>query len=1177
VDSVIPAPVAGTPLLQDLFEAAPDGVLVVRPDGVVVEANPEAAVVFGYERDRLASERIEDLVPDAGRPIQALVKVAEPSAASVRRLGGRRELTGRRADGTEFAVDVALAPFRSGDETFVCVVVTDVSRRRAAEDRSRALAELSAVLSATARVDEIADLVVERAASILAADDAGLVVREGDELVLVRRSVNRIAADHPNARRIPLDARGAVAAAVRTGQPFLPRIDGAAPARSAPGSGALGFEVALPLIATGPTLGALGLSFPEERTLAPADVPFLELLARTCAQALDRARLYEAERKARARATALARLSTAVAEARTVDEVAQVLLDEAYATSSAQVVALARHDAEAGEFELLGMRSGSRRIDARARWPWSLASPARDVVETGERVLVDRAAYVARYPEVAAIADPLDIEAYLALPLTVGGTAIGSIAFSFVASPVFEDDDIAHLQALADAGAQAMERARVLEVDRLAREQADADRRFADEAAEVLSGSLRPHDAAAALAALVVPRYADWCAIDLGDETGRIRDTLIVHPDPAKVALGYRLRDRWPVPPDAPSGPPAILRNGQPEFMEAVPADYASAIEDPELRAIMAGLGIVSYVAVPIRARGRTLGALSGFMAESGRRFTDNDLHRLLDVGRRAGVAFDTAMLYEAVVRVAEDERRARERADALTRLNAAVAEARSTEEVAGLLLRELVAATSARAGSVVLADGPEFVEIASVAGDPPIRGLPRFRRDVASPAADVLRTGDVLQLARAAYLERYPELGAPDGEALATIIVVPLVIGAARVGAATLLFADERELAGPEVSHLRGLADGGAQALERARLADTERRARATLDQVLRQLPAAIVVAEPSGDLVYVNEHVEALLRGSGPPRIDSFGVPAFDGDGEPYAADDYPLSRSLRRGEVVVDEEMELERYDGSRVTVLASSSPVLGDDGSILGAVVVMTDITPRKQVEAAREAFIGGLSHELRTPITAIYGNAAILRARLESLSRPAVEGIVDDIATEADRMRRIVEDLLMLARVERGIGLDGPEPILLQHRIRAIVERVARRWPKVSFDARVQPDLPPVRGDDTYIERTLENLLDNAAKYGEKEVRVSATWEGGDEVLVQVVDDGPGVDPSESGAIFEVFYRSKRDARRATGAGIGLFLVRALVSAMGGSVSVANAPSGGAAFTLHLPVFREEQS
>ena len=1168
MDTAIPTRPAGTFLFQDFFEAHPNGVLLVRSDGSIAHANGRAAAIFGYQPTELIGRPVEDLVPEASREIHRDLRVIAARKGIPRPMGDARSLPARRRDGSSFPIEVGLASFTSEGETLICAVVSDVSERIAAERRSRGLTELSAALSATARVDEIAELVVHRVAAILGARDVGLVLREGDQLVLVRRSRSDHALTEPI--REGVDVPGAVAAAARTGQPILPV------GTARPQLGAFGFEWALPLLAAGGILGSIGISFETTREIGAADVPFLELLARTSAQALERARLYEAERRSRARAGALARLSAAVADAQTVEQVADLLLDEAYASSGARVVALARLDEPAGEFELIGIRSGDRQVPSHGRWPATLRSAAKDVVESGTHVLVDQAGYRARYPEVSEISDPSDLAAYLALPLTVAGRAVGSIAFTFDTPPIFEEDDIGHLQAIADAGAQAMERARVLEADRRARIAAEDDRRFADEAAEVLSGTLRPRDAAAALAALVVPTYADWCAVDLGDETGRIRDTVIVHRDPDKVALGYRLRERMGPKPDDPTGPPAILRNGQHEFIETIPPDYANAIPDSELARIVGGLAITSYLAVPIRARNRTLGVLSVFMAESGRRFTSADLHRMLDLGRRAGVAFDNATLYEAVVRVAEDERRARERADALTRLSAAVAEARGTEEVAGLLLRELVAATGARAASVVLLEGPDFVETASVVGEPRIVGLQRFPRSEPSPAAHVLESHDVLVLSAAEFRERFPALGGPDGGPWSTMVTLPLVIGATPVGAAALLFEDDRELGAADISHLRGLADGGAQALERARLADTERRARATLDEVLRQLPAAILVAEPSGEVVYVNEHVRTLLRGIGRLRVEEFGVSARRPDGTTYEAEDYPLARSLATGEIVVDEEMELVRFDGTSVTVLASSSPVRGDDGSILAAVVVMSDISSRKEVEAAREAFIGGLSHELRTPITSIFGNAALLRRRRETMSAAAVEELVDDIAAEADRMRRIVEDLLMLARVERGIGLDGPEPVLLQHRIRAVVDRVAARWPTVHFEMQIEPDLPPIRGDDTYVERSLENLVDNAAKYGESTVRVTARWEG-DAVVVGVIDDGPGVDPSESEAIFGVFYRSKRDAQRAAGAGIGLFLVRALVSAMGGTVRVSAAATRGAVFTITLPIFREDQA
>ena len=141
----------------------------------------------------------------------------------------------------------------------------------------------------------------------------------------------------------------------------------------------------------------------------------------------------------------------------------------------------------------------------------------------------------------------------------------------------------------------------------------------------------------------------------------------------------------------------------------------------------------------------------------------------------------------------------------------------------------------------------------------------------------------------------------------------------------------------------------------------------------------------------------------------------------------------------------------------------------------------------------------------------------------------------------------------------------------------IVERAVaaerERWPNHRFELEMEPNLPTVAGEETYVEQVIRNLLTNAAKYGGEAstVRVRVSAEPG-EVAVRVIDEGPGVDPAEIEKLFEVFYRSADAPRRASGSGIGLFVCRELVHAMGGRTWGRNGDDRGAEFGFSLPAF-----
>jgi PAS domain S-box-containing protein len=179
------------------------------------------------------------------------------------------------------------------------------------------------------------------------------------------------------------------------------------------------------------------------------------------------------------------------------------------------------------------------------------------------------------------------------------------------------------------------------------------------EASEILTSSLDYQAALTSLARLVVPRLADWCAIDMLEEDGSITQLAVTHKDPEKGTWGRELRRRYPPDPDSPQGVPRVLRSGKPEFYREVTDEaLVAAARDAEHLRIMREVGFTSVMILPLVARGRTLGAITLVRAESGRRYEAGDLAVAEDLARRAALAVDNARLYgEAQREIAERER----------------------------------------------------------------------------------------------------------------------------------------------------------------------------------------------------------------------------------------------------------------------------------------------------------------------------------------------------------------------------------------------------------------------------------------------------------------------------------------------------------------------------------------
>jgi protein-histidine pros-kinase len=268
----------------------------------------------------------------------------------------------------------------------------------------------------------------------------------------------------------------------------------------------------------------------------------------------------------------------------------------------------------------------------------------------------------------------------------------------------------------------------------------------------------------------------------------------------------------------------------------------------------------------------------------------------------------------------------------------------------------------------------------------------------------------------------------------------------------------------------------------------------------------------------------------------------------------------------------ELVAARADGSTFPVEIALSPFESD--GVLLTIAVVTDITERRATEEVRDTFLGILSHELRTPVTSIYGGTQLLLTR-PNLSADAGREILTDVAAEAERLNRMIENLLVLARVERGADLTTPQPILIRRVVPSLIDLERSLWPGVDFRYEVDTAPVVVAADSDSLAQIVRNLLSNAAKYagnaGPVEVSVVAT---GSDVALVVRDHGPGISDAEAERLFELYYRAEATARQAPGAGIGLFVSRKLAEAMGGRLTARPCPDGGAEFRLTLPAYAD---
>ncbi len=350
----------------------------------------------------------------------------------------------------------------------------------------------------------------------------------------------------------------------------------------------------------------------------------------------------------------------------------------------------------------------------------------------------------------------------------------------------------------------------------------------------------------------------------------------------------------------------------------------------------------------------------------------------------------------------------------------------------------------------------------------------------------------------------------------------------------------------------------------DEARLAElirSERARSAELNAIIGAIGEGIVVVDRDGLISLANRTARRLLGSIEGVNLDAV-IARFE-----RSAD---MAERLAAGPV----QARLAGAEGRWLEISAYPVEAPGDGAG--GTILVIRDVTVARERDQARDAFIGMLSHELRTPVTTIYAGAKLL-ARDGGLESGTRAEIFEDIHGEAERLHRLVEDVVALTRFGEGALDFATEPVLLQRVLPAVVRSEEGRWPGGEFELQLQPDLPPVTGDATYVEQVVRNLLANAMKYGGPNSRATvAAEEAAGEVQVRVLDQGPGFPGDEADRLFELYYRSPAIARKVSGSGIGLFVCARLIDAMGGRVWASNRDEGGAEFGFALRAMAEER-
>ncbi|MEL7059817.1 MAG: ATP-binding protein [Acidobacteriota bacterium] len=340
-------------------------------------------------------------------------------------------------------------------------------------------------------------------------------------------------------------------------------------------------------------------------------------------------------------------------------------------------------------------------------------------------------------------------------------------------------------------------------------------------------------------------------------------------------------------------------------------------------------------------------------------------------------------------------------------------------------------------------------------------------------------------------------------------------------------------------------------------------------LSAILASMVEGVVAVDRDERVVHMNAVAGRLLKVD-PRRVSSHPIWEITRIHEVSQV----LSESMERRALV---EREI-RLAGSPDRILRLASSPLETEQGLSGAVLMLDDVTQLRHLETMRRDFVANVSHELKTPITAIRGLAETL------IDDPDVDGetrgrFLGRVLVQVERMADLVNDLLSLARFESGASDLEPSPMDLRLPVRLSVRGLTTasetKGVQLHIDLPAEPVL--VDGEEEALRQAVSNLLDNAIKYAPAhsavEVRVlrDATH-----AMVEVEDHGPGIEPVHQARLFERFYRvDKARSRELGGTGLGLAIVKHIALAFGGEVSVDSQPGRGSIFRIRMPLAVEE--
>jgi K+-sensing histidine kinase KdpD len=272
----------------------------------------------------------------------------------------------------------------------------------------------------------------------------------------------------------------------------------------------------------------------------------------------------------------------------------------------------------------------------------------------------------------------------------------------------------------------------------------------------------------------------------------------------------------------------------------------------------------------------------------------------------------------------------------------------------------------------------------------------------------------------------------------------------------------------------------------------------------------------------------------------------------------------------------EGDLDRgRDNPSLPVGITYAALLSKEGHLLNIITTVRDITRFRQAEEMKSTFVSVVSHELKTPVALIKGYVGTLRRDDARWDRKIIDESLQVIEEEADRLSIYIENLLDATRLQANGFSIKKNDVQIAELIHHVVERLQTQTQKHTLTEDIPVPLPVILADETRLNQLLSNLVNNAIKYStEGRITISARLHG-ENIIICVSDGGRGIDPNDAPFVFDRFYRASEAVKKTKGAGLGLYLSKAIVEAHGGQIWIDPEYHQGARICFCLPISTEQ--